>query len=591
MATTLEAAVEGAALVTVDYERAVHDVELRRDHPRLYAPDHVNPAFPTDTSDGDVDAALAAAAVAVDVTYTTPYQHNNPMEPHATVAWWDGQRLTVHDSVQGTARARAGIAAAFGIDEADVHVVYPYVGGGFGSKGMARPHAVVAALAARVVERPVKLAVTRQQMFAITGYRTPTIQRLRLGAAADGTLSAIAHDVWEQTSTLREFAEQTAVATRHLYAAPNRRTSHRLVALDVPTPSWMRAPGETPGVFALECAMDELALALGLDPVELRLRNEPALDPESGRPFSSRHLTDCLRQGANRFGWEQRRRPGRRRDGRWAVGTGVASSIYPARAQPSSARATLDPDGRWLIEIDAADIGTGARTALVGFAAEHAGVPVERITLRIADSTLPSAMIAGGSMGTASWTWAVGKAIEAVLTRTGGAAPRRALSAEASTAEDIARRPDVAGFSFGAQFAEVHVDLDTAEVRVPRLVGVFAAGRILNATTARSQLVGGMTMGLSMALHEQGVLDPAFGDVVNHDLAQYHVAVNADIDQLDVAWLDEVEDTLGPAGAKGLGEIGIVGTAAAIANAVHDALGVRIRDLPITVDKLLEHLD
>jgi xanthine dehydrogenase YagR molybdenum-binding subunit len=398
--------------------------------------------------------------------------------------------------------------------------------------------------------------------------------------------------VWEQTSTRREFAEQTAVATRHLYAAPNRRTTHRLVALDVPTPSWMRAPGETPGVYALECAMDELAEQLGLDPVELRIRNEPATDPESGQPFSSRHLVECLRAGAARFGWDgTRRRPGRRRDGRWFTGTGVASSMYPARAQPSSARATLTPDGRWLIEIDAADIGTGSRTALTGFAAERAGAAVADVTLRIADSALPPAMIAGGSMGTASWTWAIGKAIDVVLADTaGGAIPAGGAVAEISTADDIAGRPDVAGFSFGAQFVEVRVDADTGEVRVPRLTGVFAAGRILNAPMARSQLAGGMTMGVSMALFEEGVLDATFGDIVNHDLAQYHVAANADIGAIDVSWLDEDEHTLGPAGAKGVGEIGIVGTAAAIANAVYDATGIRVRDLPITLDKLIDGL-
>jgi xanthine dehydrogenase YagR molybdenum-binding subunit len=587
VSATLEGALGAADALTVTYETAEHDVFLRADHPRLYAPDHVNPSFPTDTDAGDVDDALAAAPVTIDVTYTTPHEHNNPMEPHATVAWWDGDRLTVYDSVQGSARVRAGLAAAFGIDESAVRVVYPYVGGGFGSKGMARPHAVAAGLAARIVRRPVKLAVNRRQMFALTGYRTPTIQRLRLGATRDGRLTAISHEVWEQTSTLREFAEQTAVATRHLYASPNRRTTHRLVALDVPTPSWMRGPGETPGVFALESAMDELALALSLDPIDLRVANEPALEPESGQRFSSRHLVECLQEGATRFGWERRRRPGRHRHGQWLVGTGVASSIYPARAQASSARATLTPDGRWSIEIDAADIGTGARTALVGFAADYAGVAPDQITLRIADSDLPAAMIAGGSMGTASWTWAVAKAIDAVQDRRGGAIPHDGITVEASTADDISGRGDVPGFAFGAQFAEVWVDRDTGEVRVPRLTGVFAAGRILNAATARSQLVGGMTMGLSMALHEEGVLDPAVGAIMNHDLAQYHVAVNADVNTIDVSWLDENETTLGPAGAKGIGEVGIVGTAAAIANAVHDATGIRIRDLPITVDKLL----
>jgi xanthine dehydrogenase YagR molybdenum-binding subunit len=590
VADTLEAATAAAEDLVVGYDQVAHDITLRTDHPRLYAPKVVNPNFDTDSIIGDVDGALAAAPVSIDVTYTTPQEHSNPMEPHAAVAWWDGGRLTMYDSIQGSQRAQVAVAATFGVDEADVHILYPYVGGAFGAKGLVRPHAIATALAAKVVGRPVKLALTRRHMFSLTGYRTPTIQRLRLGATTDGDLTAISHEVWEQTSMMREFAEQTAVATRHLYTAANRRTTHRLVALDVPTPSWMRAPGEAPGVFALECAMDELAVALDIDPVELRIRNEPAADPESGLPFSSRHLLDCFRHGAERFGWEARRRPGRRRTGHWLVGTGVASSIYPARAMPSSARATLQSDGRWLIEIDAADIGTGARTALLGFAAEQAGVHPEQIVLRIADSHLPTAMIAGGSMGTASWTWAIAKAIDSVHARAEHGVPAAGISAEAATGDDIGARPEVAGFSFGAQFAEVHVDVDTGEVRVPHMTGVFAAGRILNAVTARSQLVGGMTMGLSMALHESAVIDQASGDILNHDLAQYHVATNADVGTIDVAWIDEDEDTLGPAGAKGIGEVGIVGAAAAVANAVHDATGIRVRDLPITPDRLISHL-
>ena len=590
IAENLEAATAAGEDLTIQYEQVVHDVTLRTDHPRLYAPKVVNPNFDTDSIIGDVDGALAAAPISIDATYTTPQEHNNPMEPHATVAWWDGGQLTMYDSIQGSKWAREALAKTFGMEQADIHVVYPYVGGGFGAKGLVRPHTIATALAARVVGRPVKLAVTRRQMFSVTGYRTPTIQRLRLGATADGDLTAISHEVWEQTSTMREFAEQTAVATRHLYAAPNRRTTHRLVALDVPTPSWMRGPGETPGVFALECAMDELAVALDTDPIELRIRNEPLTDPESGLDFSSRHLVDCFRAGADQFGWDVRRRPGRRRTGRWLVGTGVASSIYPARAAPSNARATLRPDGRWLVEIDAADIGTGARTALLGFAAERAVVHPEQVELRIADSDLPTAMIAGGSTGTASWTWAIGKAIDTVQERAARGVPDAGLTAEVSSGDDIGDQPEVAGFSFGAQFAEVHVDVDTGEVRVPRMTGVFAAGRILNAVTARSQLVGGMTMGLSMALHEGAVIDRASGDIINHDLAQYHIAANADIGTIDVAWIDEHDDSLGPAGAKGIGEVGTVGAAAAIANAVHDATGIRIRDLPITPDRLIAHL-
>jgi xanthine dehydrogenase YagR molybdenum-binding subunit len=592
VADSLEVAREAAALVRVDYQAAPHDVELTADHPKLYKPDKVNPAFDTDTERGDVEAGLAAAATTIDATYSTPAQHNNPMEPHATLALWRDGDLTLYESTQGAPMARNAIAKVLGLEPERVRVIAPHVGGGFGSKGTPKPNAIVAALAAHHVQRPVKLAVTRQQMFAITGYRTPTIQRLLLGADSEGRLTAIWHEVFEQSSTLREFAEQTAVPTRTMYATPNCRTSHRLARLDVPTPTWMRAPGETPGMYALECAMDELAIAAAIDPVELRIRNEPDVEPESGVPFSSRHLVDCLREGAERFGWSGRDpTPGVRRDGRWLVGTGVASSTYPARRRPSQAIARAEPDGRFVVRIGAADIGTGARTVLTQVAADALGADPALVTLELGDSALPFAMLAGGSMGTASWGSAVVKACALLSERLGelgGEVPDAGFEVSADTAEDVAADERLERHAFGAQFAEVRVDADTGEVRVPRLLGVFAAGRILNPLTARSQLIGGMTMGLSMALHEESVLDREFGDYLNHDFAQYHVAACADVQQLEATWLDEDDDRLNPMGAKGIGEIGIVGTAAAIANAVHHATAIRVRDLPLRLDRLLE---
>jgi xanthine dehydrogenase YagR molybdenum-binding subunit len=592
VAESLEVAREAAALVRVDYEAAPHDVELTSDHPKLYKPDKVNPAFETDTERGDVEAGLTEAATTIDATYSTPAQHNNPMEPHGTLALWRDGELTLYESTQGAPMARDAIAKVLGLEPERVRVIAPHVGGGFGAKGTPKPNVIAAALAARHVQRPVKLAVTRQQMFAITGYRTPTIQRLRLGADAEGRLTAIWHQVFEQSSTLREFAEQTAVPTRTMYAAPNRRTSHRLARLDVPTPTWMRAPGETPGMYALECAMDELAIASGIDPVELRIRNEPEVEPESGVPFSSRHLVACLREGAERFGWTGRDpTPGVRRDGRWLVGTGVASSTYPARRRPSQAIARAEPDGRFDVRIGAADIGTGARTVLTQVAADALGADPALVTLELGDSALPFAMLAGGSMGTASWGSAVVKACALLSERLGelgGEVPAAGFEVSADTADDVAADERLERHAFGAQFAEVRVDADTGEVRVPRLLGVFAAGRILNPLTARSQLIGGMTMGLSMALHEESVLDREFGDYLNHDLAQYHVAACADVLHLDATWLDEDDPHLNPMGAKGIGEIGIVGTAAAIANAVHHATAIRIRDLPLRLDRLLE---
>lgn len=585
IAETPEVARHAADLVSVTYAAEPPRVELRADDPRLYTPDHIMPENVTDTFEGDADAALAAAPVSIDCTYTTPDEHNQPMEPHACVARWTADGLTIHDANQGSHNIRATVARVFGLPEERVRVTSPYVGGGFGSKVFVHPHLIAAVMASQAVERPVKIALTRQQMFSLAGHRTPTIQRVALGAERDGRITAIAHDVVEHTATIEEFAEQTALATRMMYAAPNRRTTHKLAALDVPVPSIMRAPGEAPGMYALECAIDELALACGIDPVELRILNEPEIDPEKGLPFSSRGLVQCLREGAERFGWERARTP--RREGRWLHGAGVAASTYPARRRAASATARAEEDGTYRIRIDAIDIGTGARTVLAQIAADELDVPVERVTVDLGDSDLPAAGGAGGSMGTASWGSAIVEAARAL---------RRRIDAEGLPAEAAGRagaNPAAGRYSmhsFGAQFAEVRVDADTGEVRVPRLLGVFAVGRMINPRTGRSQLIGGMTMGLSMALHEEAVIDPHFGHYANHDLAEYHIAVNADVEELDAVWIDEEDFHVNAMGAKGIGEVGITGTAAAIANAVHHATGVRVRDLPIRPDRVLAGL-
>ena len=592
VASTLESAREAARLVRLEYDTAAHTSVLTADHPSLYAPAKVNPTYPTDTAVGDFDAAYAAAEVRVDRTYRTPAYFNNPMEPHATTAQWHGDRLLVYDSNQGSSVVQQALAALFGLSPEAIRVISEHVGGGFGSKGPPRCAVVLAAMAARHVGRPVRLVLTRQQMFATVGYRTPTVQRIRLGAGMDGRLFAVCHDAISQTSTIKEFAEQIAVYTRLMYATPHRRTTHRLARLDVPTPAWMRAPGECPGSFALESAMDELAVACGIDPIELRVRNESTVDPEDGTPFTSRNLVACLQEGARRFGWADRDpAPARRRRGRWLYGSGVAGAGYPARSRPSTASAEASADGSYHVGINATDIGTGARTALWQVAADALGVPPERVTISIGDSALPEASLAGGSTGMASWGWAVTKACRTLRERIhdqyGGAVPTGGVQVQTSTAEDVKAMANYARQAFGAHFAEVRVDIDTGETRVARLLGVFAAGRIVNTTTARSQLIGGMTMGLSMALHEEGYLDPRFGDWVNHDLATYHITSCADVEQIDALCIDEDDSQVNPVGIKGIGEIGIVGTAAAIANAVYHATGVRVRDLPVRLDKLL----
>ncbi len=591
VADSPETALQAEALLSLRYETESHDVQLSEQHPGLYKPDKVNPAFDTDTDRGDFDGAFAAAEVSVDATYRTPATHNNPMEPHATVAAWSGDGVTLYDSNQGASSHGQTVAKCFGLEPERVHVISHHVGGGFGSKGQPRPPVIATVMAAQVAQRPVKLAVTRQQMFSLTGYRTPTIQRVRLGAQRDGRLVATSHEVFEQTSTLQEFAEQTAVATRKMYASANTRTSHRLVALDLPTPSWMRAPGECPGMFALESAIDELALACGADPVELRIRNEPDVDPESGYHWSSRNLVACLHEGAQRFGWWRRDPlPGVRREGRWLYGTGVASSTYPANRRPSQAIARAEPDGHFTIQIAAADIGTGARTALTQIAADALGADPERVHVEIGDSELPPAMLAGGSMGTTSWGTAVLGACERLRDQIADGVPTGGAQADYGTAEDIENQAQLSRHSFGAQFIEVRVDVDSGEVQVARALGVFAVGRIVNPVTARSQFLGAMTMGIGMALHEESILDPHFGDYVNHDFAGYHIPTCADIEQLEAIWVQEHDPRINPLGVKGIGEIGIVGTAAAVANAVHHATGIRIRELPITPARMVERL-
>ena len=588
VADTLETARYAADLIRVEYEAAPLDVGFRADRADLYAPKAVNAGYPTDTDEGEAEREFNAAEIRMDATYSTPMEHNQPMEPHSTIALWESEKLTLYDSTQSAHSVRKAVATTLGLRPEQVRVISPYVGGGFGSKGEPHAHNILAALAAlRAPGRAVKLALTRQQMFTLAGHRTPTIQRFRLGASRDGRLKSIVHEVIEQTSRFKEFAEQTAVPTRLMYAAPSRRTRHRLAALDVPKPSWMRAPGETPGMFAGEVAMDELAVLCGLDPIELRIRNEPEVEPGSGKPWGNRHLVDCLQEGARRFGWSRRDpQPRRRIEGGWLVGSGVASSTYPRYIlMGSRASIRVGGDGRYLVRIGAADLGTGTWTTLTQIAADALGCTPAVIRLEIGDTDLPNATVAGGSSGISSWGWAIVAAARE-LRRLHGAHPPPGAEASAETPKE-AEDETYAQHSFGAQFAEVRVNPETGEVRLLRMLGVFSVGRIINPRLARSQFIGGMTMGLSMALHEESVMDERLGQIVNHDFAGYHIAANADVVNLDAVWLEEVDSRSTPMGSRGIGEIGIVGAAAAVANAVYHATGKRLRALPITPDKIL----
>ena len=583
LADTPETARHAAGLVEVRYEQSPHDTEFSRDRDDLY-----QPGGGSSTSEEDVQAALTAAATTLEATYVTPREHNNPMEPHTCVALWSPDAevpLTLHDSTQGVFTVRSQMASSFGLDEQQVRVVSPHVGGGFGSKGAPHSHNVLVVLAARKFpDRWVKYALTRQEMFTVVGYRTPTSQRMRLGADEEGRLTVLAHDSVEQTARIKEFPEQSANASWLMYAAPTRDITHRMVALDVPIPFWMRAPGETPGMYASECAMDELAIECGLDPIDLRLRNEPEVQPGTGKPWSDRKLRDCLQAGAERFGWQHRDpTPGARRDGHWLVGTGVASSVYPRILSPGST-ATVTFDGSdYIVSIGAADIGTGTWTSLAQIAADALGCPMERLRLEIGDTAFPPATVAGGSSGLSSWGSTVVAAAQEFRGKF-GTDPGEGDSIEATLPDSS---DDYAVSSFGAHFVEVRVDADTGEVRVPRMLGVFSIGRVINPKLLRSQLVGGMTMGLSMALHEESVLDNRFGHVVNHDLASYHISAHADVKDIDAFCLEGDDPHSNPMASRGAGEIGIVGAAAAIANAVYHATGIRVRDLPITPDKLL----
>ncbi|MFT4503677.1 xanthine dehydrogenase family protein molybdopterin-binding subunit [Caballeronia sp. 15711] len=630
VADTLERATDGARKLqaSIRYEAATPNADYQRAKATAYQPEKMM-GRPINTQRGDVAAGLRQGPTRLDVVYTTPNEHHNPMEPHATLARWDGPNLTLYDATQGVSGARGAVAKTLGIKEENVRVLCPFVGGGFGCKGSAWSHVVLAAMAAKQTGRPVRLVLERPQMFGMVGNRPFTDQHIQISARDDGTLTGMRHDVISTTSTFEDWNESSAILTRMLYAVPNQATTHKLVKLDVGTPTFMRAPGETSGSFALESAMDEMAYGLNMDPLAFRLKNYAEMEPQEKRPWSEKSLRECYQIGADKFGWSRRNpKPRSMRDGNTLIGLGMATATYPANRSEASAIARILPDGTAMAASGTQDLGTGTYTVMTQVAADALGFPVEKVDFALGDSSLPHAPVSGGSQSVASVSPAVreaasqarakliamaiadsvsplsGASIDDVTVDNGWVISRADPSKRDPAAAIIARnggkpieamattkpgdeKQQFAFHSFGAVFTEVHVDADLGTIRVPRIVGVYDVGSLLNEKTAHSQLMGGLVWGIGSALTEKSELDARYGRYTNANLAEYHVPVNADIGLLDITLLGKPDPHINPLGARGIGEIGITGVAGSIANAVYHATGVRVRDLPITLDKVM----
>ncbi|WP_112720340.1 aldehyde oxidoreductase molybdenum-binding subunit PaoC [Hyphomicrobiales bacterium] len=612
VAETFEQARAAATDLKIDYEAEAGTFDLRAAMASAQKPDE---STEPDTAVGDFEGAFRSAPVSLNETYTTPDQSHSMMEPHASVASWDGDQLTVWTSSQMIDWWRSDLATTLGVDKEKVHLMSTFVGGGFGGKLFLRADAVLAAFAAREVGRPVKVALPRPLMPNNTTHRPATIQRIRIGAERDGKITAIAHESW--SGDLKGGGPETAVnQTRLLYAGANRMTAMRLAALDLPEGNAMRAPGEAPGLMALEIAIDEMAVKLAMDPVQFRMVNDTQVDPEHpDRPFSHRNLIGCLALGAERFGWHRRPATASRREGNWLVGMGVAAAFRNNLVMPSGARVKLDSDGIVTVETDMTDIGTGSYTIIAQTAAEMMGVGIDRVRVRLGDSQFPVSAGSGGQFGANSSTSGVYAACvklrEAVASKLGfnsddvvfengqvRSGNRTVALAEAAgdglVGEDTMEWGDLAKThqqsTFGAHFVELGVDAFTGETRIRRMLAVCAAGRILNPITARSQVIGAMTMGAGAALTEELAVDTRRGFFVNHDLASYEVPVHADIPHQDVIFMDETDPMSSPMKAKGVGELGLCGVSAAVANAIFNATGIRVRQYPITLDKLIAGL-
>jgi xanthine dehydrogenase YagR molybdenum-binding subunit len=633
IADTWESASHAASLVKVSYKQTEPQVEIEK-HATYEKLKSTTSEIGKQISAaghkrGDFSQAFASGAHKVDQIYSTPMESHNPMEPFAVIASWEGEHLTLYDTTQAVFATRKTVAEHFDIPESHVRIISPFVGGGFGSKLSTWSHVILAAMAARKVNLPVKLVLSRAQMYGPVGFRPKTIQRILLAADKNGKLTAIRHDNINETSHFEDYVEASTHTTSRMYACPNLITSQNQVALDIGTPTWMRAPGEAPGSFALESAMDELAYELGLDPIELRVRNYPEKDPESGLPWSSNSLRECYKVGAEKFGWHKRNpEPKSMRAGKDLLGWGMAAATYPTYRMAANAQVTILPSGEALVQAGSQDIGTGTYTIMSQVAADTLGLPIEKIKFELGDSTLPRTPLSGGSMTAAS----VGSAVQLACQTALNSLIKTAIADQVSPlyqakAESIVARDEglylssdskkgerltdiikrnklkqVVGkaeskpgnedekysmHSYGAIFAEVKIDSDLVRPKLTRMVGAYGAGKILNLKTARNQMFGGMTFGIGMALMEHTLIDPKLGRIMNADLAEYHLPVNLDVPNLDVIFIDEHDPHINPLGAKGIGEISITGVAAAIANAVYHATGKRIRDLPITIDKIM----
>ncbi|WFP62599.1 xanthine dehydrogenase family protein molybdopterin-binding subunit [Mesorhizobium sp. WSM4904] len=646
VAETFEAAEEAAQLIHAEYEEEKPTASFDSPGTKTVDAAGKNPMHKEDVKAGDFDAAYAAAPVKIDARYSTPTQHHNPIELFSTTALWQGDQLIVHEPSQNVTGWKSELARQLKIDPANVRILSPFIGGAFGSKGPMTSRTAIVAVAAKRLGRPVRCVTSRMQAFGTQTYRAETRHRIRIGAGRDGRITAFAHEGWEVTSRPDAYVVAGTSATGRMYDYGSVLTHVSLVEADRNTPGYMRSPPETPYVYALENAMDETAVALGMDPVEFRRINEPKTEPIGRKPFSSRSLVQCYEQAADAFGWAKRDpKVGAMRDGDWLVGMGCATAIYPTAAAPCAARVRLTSDGDVKVQCGSHEIGTGVRTVAAQMASERLGIPVGKVNVEMGDSSLPPAPVSGGSISTASVCSAVLKACDAIRAKlaaaaTGEGAPLAgshneeldfaagkilAKGGASAKIEDVfkimqvgaideyaefapkgatpgalkklyAGLPEFHGgehdedsvkYAFGAEFVEVRINSYTREIRVPRIVGAFAAGRIMNTRTARSQLMGGMIWGIGQALHEATEVDGRYARYVNRDLQDYLVPVNADIRDLQVILVPEVDHAVNPAGVKGLGELGNVGTAAAVASAVYHATGKRIRDLPIRIEQLI----